>query len=338
MLSILVGVVSDVPLATTLSSYIYVATPIFLSFSNKNYLVNKDKFFKAALIAIVFNDIFGIFCFYLKPSFFVSFIQRTSQSSYAQLMHHAGVGRLVTIFGSIETAIFSGFGILISLGILVNKTKKNRFYVFSLLICFVALILTQQRGPLFALMVVFVVIGINLHRQKLIKTRYLILIIVAAIVTLGILYVYKPTVFYWEIERILNPSDAVNERYDYQWDVLVNNLSIIQWVTGKGIGAFGFFVDVSTRLTRIFDQMYFNIIGELGIIGLLLIVIIFFRCMKSFLTDNRHYFIPFFIVFMFFFGGLGTTLTYYPQITAIVWFSVGMLLNNKDAYEGIYTE
>lgn len=328
MLSVLIGVCCGVRLATTISSYIYVATPMFLSFSSENFFVSKDRFFKATLIAIVLNNLFGTICFYLKPAFFVEFIHRTSQSSYAQLMHHAGFGRLVTIFGSIETAILSGFGVLISLGVLINR--KSRFCVFSLLVCFATLILTQQRGPLFALILIFIIIGIYLRKQKLIKTRFLFLIIVVAAVTLGVLYVYKPTVFYWEIERILNPSDAVNERFDYQWDVLVNNLSVIQWVTGKGIGAFGFFVDISNRLTRIFDQMYFNIEGELGLVGLIILATIFIKCIKSFSHDERYYFTSFFIVFMFFFGGLGTTLTYYPQITAIVWFSVGFLLNNKD--------
>lgn len=333
IISFFFAIGSNNSLSTTIMSLIYVASPIVCFFAAGNELVDCKKFYIGFLFAIVFNDLFGTICFYLKPSFFVNFIARTSESSYAQLMHHAGLGRLVTIFGSIETGTFSAFAIFVCLGFFMYQQGKQKWIVLSMITAIVSLLLTQQRGPLFSVVLVFIFIIFYSFGERLLKPWIIALFIITFIIVMYVLAIYKPTIFIWMIERITNPSDAITERYDYQWETLVNSLNVLQWITGKGIGAFGFFVENNTRVGRIFDELYFNMIGELGLVGFCTYIFSILGSFTRFIRSVKKYFVPFMIIAELAFVGLGTTLTYYPQIMPIFWFSMGVIYFSRNIFE-----
>lgn len=311
------------------NSFIYLFFPIILFFYGDDKEIDYDLFWYVYLLTIVANNILGIICFYTKASFFINYLYYSSDSAYLQITHHAGAGRLVTLLGSIETGVLSGIGIIVAIGLLMKKKYNRIVVVICMIVCLVALILTQQRGPLFALFVCFLFTFLySLFKRKIIKLRFFVIILVTIAIVLYILSIKNPIVFEWIIDRIQNPSDAINERYDYQWDVLKNNLGYFDWIIGRGLGSFGFFVEESTRQTRIFDQMYFNILGEIGIIGFSLFFLIILKCSVSFIKDVKSLFAPFFTLFLILFVGLGTTLTYYPQIMPAFWISAGYLFKN----------
>lgn len=307
-----------------LNSLIYVVTPMACFSSGNNTLVDEDKFYKSFLIAITANNIFGIPCFYLKPQFFVDFIARTNSFGLEQVLHVAGYGRLITLFGSIETGVLSAIAVLISI-LLIRKESKKLLLIFSIVVNLSALLLTQQRGALFAFVafVIALIVQSALKKEGLIKPSLVIFLVVVGGVTFGLLSVYKPVVLDWIVTRIKNPTAAITSRYSYQWDVVVKDTNIFEWIFGKGLGNKGFFVEINDSYHRIFDNMYFNILAEVGILGLCMFVYCIIKCAIKTLNNMALYGICAIAIFVVAVQGLGTTLIYYPQIMAIYWFSVG---------------
>lgn len=323
-ISLIISIVNN-SVEQAFNSYLYIFTPCVLFFSLDNDEVEIDYLLISFVIASFLNEIIGLSCFYTKPDFFVDFLLRTNLPAYEQLMHHAGYGRMVTMFGSIETAQFAAITIIVCIGFIYYRSKFKPFCIIALVLSGVVLVLTQQRGPLFALAIGMVYLFVR-YRGRIIRPRLLVLFSVILLFVMHVLYLYLPTVFEWILERISNPSAAIESRYDYQWDVLTDNLYLFEWLIGKGIGSFGFFVNVSTIHTRIFDQMYFNIIGEEGILGLIIFIAIVIKCFSFFLQKPKVLFVPAFIIFEIVFTGLGTTLIYYPPIMPLFWVSVGMIM------------
>ena len=321
--------------STSIKTFIYVVTPIFLVFYKADN-GNEIEFWKSYLLGIVFNDVFGAICFYTKPGFFVDFLQRYSEFALTQVNHHAGFGRLVTLFGSIETGVLSAVGAVVSLWFLINKSKHEVVYVFSLMICLIALVLTQQRGPLFGFFICVFFIFLYSIRERLLKFRYLIAMVLAIIGVMIVLMNSKRTVYQWIIERISNPMSAFDERYNYQFDVLTRN-NVFEWIFGRGLGSLGYFVETSTIETRVFDQMYFNMIGEIGLLGTLLFIIMTLKTFRPFLQNVKRLFAPFFIVVIILIDGLGTTITYAMSVMPVFWVSIKQLygqnkLINQDTF------
>lgn len=329
ILSFIMFLWNDQGISVYVNSAIYVITPIVCFMATPRSKEGVNKFYRSFLMAETINNIFGIICFYLKPTFYVNYIYRTSSAAYEQVMHHAGFGRLITLFGSIETGVLAGVGVMIGI-LLLQRYQKDKMIIIAIIVNFAAVILSQQRGPFFSIILLlgFLIIYSILKGKRIINPVIPIVIILVFIATMFFLYTYKHTVFVWMTERLTNPSSAINDRYDYQWDVVKNDTSIFQWLLGKGLGHVGLFVTDTAITKRIWDNMYFNMISEIGIIGFSIFIFIILRCSKVFITDiiaNALYFAP---VFAIAFQGMGTTMNYYPQIMGMFWFSVGCLFHN----------
>lgn len=325
-LSVIMFLWNDQSLSVYINSAIYVITPIVCYLTTPETMEGREKFYKSYLTAITINNIFGIICFYLKPGFYVDYVYRTSSAAYEQVMHHAGYGRLITLFGSIETGVLAGVGVLVGI-LLLQRYKKDKLIIVAIIVNFAAVILSQQRGPFFSLVLLlgFIIVYSTIKGKRVINPLIPILIIAVFIGTMFFLYTYKHTVFNWMVERLTNPSAAINDRYDYQWDVVKNGTNIIQWLFGKGVGHVGFFIEDTAISKRIWDNMYFNMLAEIGILGFSLFLFTFLRCFRVVISDinkNALFFAP---VFAIAFQGMGTSMNYYPQIMGMFWFSVGCL-------------
>lgn len=326
ILSFIMFLWNDQSVGVFVNSAIYVITPLACFLSVPKMDETKDKFYLSYLTALTVNNIFGIICFYTKPSFFVDYIYRTSSAAYEQVMHHAGFGRLITLFGSIETGVLSGVAVMVGV-LLLQRYRRNKFILLSIVVNFAAVILSQQRGPFFSIIMLmaFIIVYSTIKGKRVINPIIPVIIIIVFVATMYFLYSYKHTVFEWMVNRLTNPSSAINDRYDYQWDVVKNDTNLIQWLFGKGLGHVGLFVEDTAITKRIWDNMYFNMIAEIGLFGLVSFALIVLKCTKQFLLNvqvNALYFAPFFAVA---FQGMGTTMNYYPQIMAMFWFSVGCL-------------
>lgn len=326
--SFVMFLMNDQSLSVYVNSAIYVITPIVCFFVTPKNNEEIDKFYRSFLLAITINNTLGIICFYLKPSFYVDYIYRTNSAAYEQVMHHAGFGRLITLFGSIETGVLAGVGVMTGI-LLMQKYKGDKKIIITIIVNFTAVILSQQRGPFFSLILLlgFIVGYSILTGNKIISPLILVLLFAVFIATMFFLYTYKQTVFLWITERLTNPSSAINDRYDYQWYVVKNNTNILQWLFGKGLGHVGLFISDTAITKRIWDNMYFNMISEIGLVGVSFFIIIILRCTRIFGSDvsnNALYFAP---VFAIAFQGMGTTMNYYPQIMGMFWFSVGCLFH-----------
>lgn len=327
ILSFIMFLMQDSGIYVYFQSFIYLVTPCACYFSLSNLECKSSSFFKSFVLAITINCLFGIPCFYLKPSFFVSYVTRTSVFHIDQVLHIAGLGRLITLFGSIETGVLSAIVVIISLFMLEKENKK--LYKFALVINLVAVVLSQQRGALFSviLFILYIIIHPFEGKKRIIKFSTILGIAIGIGVTFLLLSIYKPEIVVWMTDKMKNPFDAITQRYDYQWRVVTTDTNIMEWLFGKGLGSLGFFVEINDIYHRIFDNMYFNIIGEVGLIGFLIFIIIIFTCFKRF-AKNTLINGPFIAaIFVVAFQGLGTTLIYYPQIMAVFWFSVGHFYN-----------
>ena len=256
----------------------------------------------------------------------MDFISRTNSFGLEQVLHVAGYGRLITLFGSIETGVLSAIAALLAI-LMIRKEHSKLRLIISIIINLAALILTQQRGSLAAFFVFFLALLIDseVKKERLIKPSTILFIVSIVVAVFAVLAHYKPVVLDWIITRITNPAAAFTQRNDYQWEVVAKDTNIIQWIFGRGLGSRGFFVENNDIYHRIFDNMYYNILAETGIIGLILFLGIIFNCTQKTLSKmsiNGMYAVAIFIICV---QGLGTTMIYYPQIMAIFWFSVGMI-------------
>jgi hypothetical protein len=308
-----------------------VASPIALAFVCKdNEYIQKNKFFSSAQNSLIIMLIFGTICFYTKPGFYLNYLEITSLASLDNVTNWAGAGRLCTLVGSIETGQLACFLLIISWYFLINKERRivSLFGILTGLIC---IVLSQQRGPLFAILLIVLAAIIFGAKEKIIKIRYLFIGIAALAFIFLYLSIKNSIVFGWMIERISNPTDAITERYGYQWNHISSSFSPIEYLLGNGIGTFGQFAE-NVEHGRILDNMYFNLIGELGIFGLSLFIMIVTKSFIISFKSLKKNFVCAALIFAICFAGLGTTLHYYPMITPFLWFSVGILFyksNNK---------
>ena len=314
---------SYLPVSVYINSVLYVGTPIILFGWSESKRVDVNKVFSSFLYAIVFNSVFGIICFYSKPSFYKNYLLRTSVTAYQQAFHVYGAGRLVTMFGSIETGVLSLIAIIIALGLLLDEGSRVK-NINALLISFVAMILSQQRGPIFAGALILVYLIIRSLKDRLVNPIVVVLIFVGTIFTFYYLQKNNKNVYDLLLQRLLNPMDAIEERTSKPITVL-QNYTPIKLLFGGGIGSCEMFAEDYSN-TGIYDGLYFNILGELGIVGVSLFLVIIVKALIRGLRSIRDCFIPLFIVFAIAFIGIGTTLIYYPQIMPIFWFSLGRLL------------
>ncbi len=313
-------VFNELPFSVYVMAIIYNCINMFFFFFPNVYKNKVSKFYFWYIFAIIINSVFGIFCFFTKPEFYVTFWSKQKYSGYQEIFNIGNAGRLQTIFGSIETGMISIIGLAISFGILTeSKGKKGKF---ALLICAFASILTQQRGPIFAgIFITIASIYLMCFKWKIIKLRYFVIVASLLAVNMFILNKYRPVTLKFISDRLTNPFNALAGRFENV--LFIKDFDVFQYMVGNGIGSHSFLANSYKSSQIIYDGGYFNIIAELGLIGLSIFLYITLKAIIYSLKDIREKYIDLFIIIAVLFDCIGTTIFYYPQIMPVFWFAVG---------------
>lgn len=348
-LYILLGIVYSYALTTSII-YIVILTIgiLFLTYKiNMNVFLAFIRIAKIICIIYAVSNIFSALIPNFIPKYF-SFFVSNLEPIYIELAgkNYSGLAGEKAVSAFI---INIGIGILYAQMLVNGKvTKKDMFY---LLILFCGLFLTGKRTlTLIPLVLLFVMYLSSSEKNRIIKLSKILSLVLVGIIILLMIF---PSITH-VIERFFQADD--NGRSEL-WQSCIQMFEDSP-VFGQGLGTFNEYnYDLGYRdyggkmWTYEAHNIYYQILGELGIVGFLLIIFCFIygviysiKLLRlEYLAKNKQYkfiiYVSMYIQLLFLVYGLtGNTFYYWHQLY-IYMISISMLnMVNYDSRKGIIKE
>ena len=328
IIAIFIGLVSDVKFEIIASKTMSFIFPMFFFFIGLNSSNVKEKnFYHYFMIALIYCFLIGIFWYIREPDYYVSFLERTIAGFYVSTYHNDN--RFCSFLGSIGIGLMSVCGIVLFLYAYL-KTKKMRFligFILMLIMC----ILSMQRSA-YIMAVIFIILVLLFSNIS--KKRKIIFSIVALfIVVIGTAFL--PMTSSSLLSKVGGRIDAINIESLFsrsrQWVRPFNTLGL-GVIFGGGIGSF-----TRGSLVEVNDGLYFNLIGEIGFIGLFLFAALIIWSFKKYFTNKKNgiMFVGFLIVLVFLINGIGSNGLLYMEQAPLFWFSLGLINSKNNIKNGL---
>lgn len=196
--------------------------------------------------------------------------------------------RAISVFPDPHTfALYLGLLMPIAFCFFMYKKTNKIFAFFTLLIMFLAFLLTFSRGGYLGFLVFFVVtllLYFGLFKKRINKNT--LFTISAVIIALGL--IFSGTVFGERLSSSFSMSDISNSGRINIWKVSVEVFKENP-LLGAGLGSLPLFFQPSLSIKSPINahNTYLDIASELGIIGLMLFLAIFFYAFNTLLRNIR---------------------------------------------------
>jgi hypothetical protein len=317
-LSVIFYIFLDIPLSVYFAEWSNSILPIFFFyFSNKGEPSN-SRFYYVTLSVLIFSFLLGYFL-WINDSEEYKYFMITTEG------YGTGIDFFQSLYGLTATGAFGVIGFLISANLVIKSRGKQGKIV--MIICILATIFTFRRGSIVSLFVAFIILHfVAYFKYNFIKFRFFFLEVSFLIVAFK--YWLSDFDFFFEnlIERSSMISEAVGER-SFTWSVAFQDWN---FVFGRGLGTLGHKA-IGFSKVLIADGNYFKMIGEIGIIGsfifLMILIFSFWRGILNF----KNTFLDLGIVFCICLIAVGSNIFTYQSIAPIFWFSIGRLSNFKNS-------
>lgn len=328
-------------------SYIYIL--MFVSFFIISILFQRDKNFFEKLI----NAVLGC-SIILAVSILLSIVIPNFMENYFSFLMPTNQGSIEIMRGELKQGIYSGLaferayaaaeltlGICVIYSKIINEKKIKNSQLFILILLFVALFSTGKRMLLlvnvFNLIVIFL---LNMKKENVRKFLKVSIPLIFALIIILMKFESVGKVF----ERLTdkNSANTMQLRNSYYW-VYCFDMFENKPLTGYGINTFVDYLSNNSSNEIIYNahNIYIQLLGECGVIGLLVFIIlfltilyesvktlIFYRKMK-YDTKLINFSILLQLVFLIY-GLSGNTLYYYCQL--LFYFVAVWILNNLKVY------
>lgn len=320
MLSIIISLKNETNLSIIFQKYAAAILPIlFYLFSiNAKNDKCKDRFYNSFGIALMITFLLGLYWYIALPSYYVSYMEEIGYSFY--LESYLSNRRFVSLFGSIGVGLFSVCGEILFLNLYFDKNKN--IYLIGCFCMIIMGLLTMQRSAYIFLILFFIIIILKQKGRNRKKAIKLLFLFIAAFIMITLIFLSTNSDILKQIfDRIdnINIESLFGTRIN-QWQQ-IENLNALELLIGKGIG---YFTNGSEGV-NINDGAYFNILGEMGIIGFCLyfyvIISAINRCITS--HNNRYKSTQLLIVFAFLMNAIGSNGLLYMPLASIFWYALG---------------
>ncbi len=305
--------------------------PIAFYYMSKKFLLRpcRKDFFHYFMIAAVFCFAVGLWWYVTEPDYYITHLQRTV-ANFTEVEYHKDL-RFSSFLGSIGIGMVSVIGMIVSLTRFIQTKRRN--HILGVIIMAVMCILSMQRSAYILFAFFFVLIlAINKRIKGKVLVIFLALLVLLVILAVFFSFVY-PELFDQIFSRVLdiNFESMFLSRTD-QWAQLPG--LGIGLITGRGVGSF---TQGSNSAVNINDGAFFNIIGEIGIIGFLLFAAAVVSMISIYLKNRRKTYthrICFLIVLAFLLNAIGSNGLLYMDMSPLFWISMGCLsLKERKRYE-----
>ncbi|MDL2297790.1 hypothetical protein LJC40_01395 [Synergistaceae bacterium OttesenSCG-928-D05] len=287
--------------------------PIALYFLGRRFFYIKDRFYNMFLISCVFCFLFGLYWNYALPNYYLSYLSRII--TWFNINYFLNHPRFNSFIGS------TGVGVLFSISYLISLEKIGKHnelkYFLTMIISIIAVTFSMQRSAYlnFLFISLYFIVRNSNYRKKIISRLFLFFLLALP--------------FYnfigWDgiIDKIISVPNAVSERAG-QWANLHDiGLYII---TGYGLGAMSHKALPYSDLL-ITDGAYLTIMGEQGIIGILLLLVIilltYCKILRFKLLDECI--IESLIILIFLISSFGSNTILFLSISPFFWLSIGII-------------
>lgn len=330
LLSLLISIINSVSFTVAFSKFFNMVFPMFFFFLGKSRKTDlRKEFYKYFLIGAVFCFLIGLYWYILEPDYYMAFLERTIAGFHPSTYHLDR--RFCSFFGSIGIGVISVCAMALFLDLFLKK--RSKVYLLGYLSMAVMCGLCMQRSAYILAVVVTILIlffGKSSLREKRRLGFILLFSIVAALVAL--IFISNGALFDTLINRIKEISiDQLIGSRSYQW---IRPIQVLgeQIIIGGGIGSFTYGSEVTVN-----DGLYFNLMGEIGIVGLILFIILVSSSFVSYFKQakSKRIIVALVIVVVFLLNGVGSNGLLYMEIAPLFWFSLGaMNLTNKELSQG----
>lgn len=275
---------------------------VFFWCGQKNIIFSK----KSYLIAHDICCMIGVYLLIRKPSWYYMFCISRGYS----------YTRLSSCFGSTVVGILSCIAIVFSLQLIQNSGAMIWKMQF-LLSCSFAL-LSMQRSAWIVSFLAIIAFHYWLLKWHLIRIRQIVLELFVIILALIISKDYVIAVFArWLLEHQVS-GGSVWRMFDRstQW---VGVMGQSNWLTGSGLGLRGH----RAAVVGVADGDWIRLLCEIGIIGVLILLLIIFEASKVRRYDLKRGLGPLLIILMLSLQMVGSNVLEFQIIAPAFWMSVG---------------
>ena len=314
--SVILYIFSGIPLSVFFAEWSNSILPVFFFYFSSNRKSDVTKFYLVTLLVLLFSFILGYYLWIIDSEEYKIFMETTEGPG-------TGIDFFQSLYGLTATGTFGVIGFLISGSLVLNSHGKHG--KIAMVICIIATVFTFRRGSMGSLFIAFIVLHfIAFIKFNFIKKRYFIVEIVF------IIFIYHFFLsgynFFIEnlIERSSMISEAVGER-SFTWNVAFQDWSFI---FGKGLGSIGHKA-IGFSKVLIADGNYFKMIGEIGIIGFSIFLLILLISFWKGIIDFKNRFLELGIVFCICLIGVGSNIFTFQSIAPIFWFAIGRLASSN---------
>ena len=242
---------------------------------------------KNSYYPLIFVSIIGLYCFALRPSWYVNMVSMTMEATNTELssMNLLEAFRLRSVFDSpYELAYFGAITIVFEIFLLIKSSEINvRNHVSLLLLLSVVVLCTMMRAPISCTIIGFflsIIWGyIYLTDSKILET-FLSVLVISILVILVIQQVAGDSFSYltYKFDSVSSESSLLSDRLflqeaDYSW-------------FGDGVGRHSIDASKFEGGAPMLDGEYMKMIQEQGFIGLF---IFFLLVVFSLIKAIRHY-------------------------------------------------
>lgn len=287
---------------------------IFFFVGQESDKLGRSAFFRYLQYSLYLCFFIGLYWYFSEPTYFLDYMKRTDAGFlYTTYLMNK---RFWSYTGSISAGLLSVCGIIYFL--CQYYETKHFHYIFGFLCMLVMSALSMQRSS-YILTAFFVLNIIVRHQKYSIKSTLqiiLILLFLAGSVYFlplensNLLYQIKTRFSHINIISMFNRSET--------W-MQLSHLGI-GILTGSGLGSY-----TQGAVYTINDGAYFNIIGEIGLIGFTLWLLVIFISLQSYYKSRRENLIEELIVAAFLLNAIGSNTILYMDMAPLFWYSLGCL-------------
>jgi hypothetical protein len=308
----------DIPLSVYFAEFSNSILPIFFFYFSKKGETSNARFYYVTLWVLIISFLLGYFLWINDSEEYKIFMETTEGPG-------TGIDFFQSLYGLTATGAFGVIGFLISANLVINSHGKHG--KIAMIICILATIFTFRRGSIVSLFIAFIVLHfVAYFKFNFVKFRYFFLEIFFLIAVFK--YLLGDFNFFFEnlIERSSMISEAVGER-SFTWSVAFQDWGFI---FGRGLGTLGHKA-IGFSKVLIADGNYFKMIGEIGIIGSFIFLMILIFSFSRGILYFKNTFLDLGIVFCICLIAVGSNIFTYQSIAPIFWFSIGRLANFKNS-------
>lgn len=304
---------SGIPLSVFFAEWSNSILPVFFFYLSSKEKAENFEFYKITLLVLIFCFLIGYYLWINDSEEYKIFMETTEGPG-------TGLEFFQSLFGLTATGSFGVIGFLISSSLLLRSYGRNG--KLSMIVCFLATILTFRRGSMFSLFIAIIFLHYLAYMKfNFLKKRY---IFIELIFIFFIYLIYKYYFFEYDVlfenlvERSSEISQAVGER-SFTWSYAFQDLNFI---FGKGLGSVGH-KSIGFSKILIADGNYFKMIAEIGIIGTFLFLSILILSFWSGFRDLKNKYLDIGIISCLCIIAIGSNIFTYQSVSPIFWYAIG---------------